>query len=39
MLNGSNEHRIFDYGGHQKERVLLERLGKQLRATINRHIQ
>lgn len=39
MLNGSNEHRIFDYGGHQKERVLLERLGKQVRATINRHIQ
>lgn len=39
LVTPTREHRIFDFSSHEKDRILLERLGKQMRATINRHIQ
>lgn len=39
LVTATREHRIFDFSSHEKDRVFMERLGMQMRATINRHIQ
>ena len=39
LMSPSLERCIFDFNGHKHDQVLLERLGKQLRATIDRHIE
>lgn len=39
LVTPTREHRIFNFGSHERDRIQLERLGKQMRATISRHIQ